>query len=56
MKQHSFAILFVYMLKHYSKKEDYEEVGWDENGISKSVVLKQLGLEEVDKVLKEKVR
>jgi len=39
-----------------SKKEYYEEAGWDENGIPKSVVLKNLGLDEVDKVLKKKVR
>ena len=39
-----------------SKKEYYEAVGWDENGIPKSEVLKRLGLEEVDKVLEEKIR
>jgi len=39
-----------------SKKEYYEEIGWDENGIPKSEVLKKLGLDEVDKVLEEKVR
>jgi len=39
-----------------SKKEYYEAAGWDENGIPKSEVLKQLGLEEVDTVLEEKIR
>jgi len=39
-----------------SKKEYYEEVGWDENGIPKSEALKKLGLEEVDRTLKKKVR
>ncbi|UCE57376.1 MAG: aldehyde ferredoxin oxidoreductase [Candidatus Bathyarchaeota archaeon] len=39
-----------------SKKEYYEEVGWDENGIPKSEVLKHLGIEEVDRILEEKVR
>jgi aldehyde:ferredoxin oxidoreductase len=39
-----------------SKKEYYEAAGWDENGIPKSEVLKRLGLEDVDKVLEEKVR
>jgi len=39
-----------------SKKEYYKEVGWDENGIPKSEALKKLGLEEVDRILKEKVR
>jgi len=39
-----------------SKKEYYEAVGWDENGIPRSEVLKQLGLEEVDRVLEEKIR
>jgi len=38
------------------KKEYYEEVGWDENGIPKSEALKKLGLGEVDRVLKEKIR
>ncbi|NPD90390.1 MAG: aldehyde ferredoxin oxidoreductase, partial [Asgard group archaeon] len=33
------------------KKEYYEAVGWDENGIPKSEVLKRLGLEDVDKAL-----
>lgn len=39
-----------------SKKEYYEAIGWDENGIPRSEVLKQLGLEEADKVLEEKMR
>ena len=39
-----------------SKKEYYEEVGWDKNGIPKSEVLKKLELEEADKVLEEKIR
>ncbi len=39
-----------------SKREYYEEIGWDENGIPKSEVLTKLGLEEVDRVLKEKIR
>ena len=39
-----------------SKKEYYEEVGWDENGIPKSEALEKLGLKEVDRVLKEKIR
>ncbi len=39
-----------------SKKEYYEAVGWDENGIPKSEVLKRLGLEDVDRMLEEKVR
>jgi aldehyde:ferredoxin oxidoreductase len=39
-----------------SKREYYEEIGWDENGIPKSEVLRKLGLEEVDRVLKEKIR
>jgi len=39
-----------------SKKEYYEAAGWDENGIPRSEVLKKLGLEDVDKVLEEKVR
>jgi aldehyde:ferredoxin oxidoreductase len=39
-----------------SKKEYYEEVGWDENGIPKSEALETLGLKEVDRVLKEKIR
>jgi aldehyde:ferredoxin oxidoreductase len=39
-----------------SRKEYYKEIGWDENGIPKSEVLKKFGLEEIDKVLEEKVR
>ena len=39
-----------------SKKEYYEAVGWDENGIPRSEVLERLGLEDVDRVLEEKVR
>jgi len=39
-----------------SKKEYYEAIGWDENGIPRSEVLKRLGLEEAEKVLKEKIR
>ncbi|RLI46432.1 aldehyde ferredoxin oxidoreductase [Candidatus Bathyarchaeota archaeon] len=39
-----------------SKKEYYALVGWDENGIPKSEVLKRLGLEDADKVLEEKIR
>jgi len=38
------------------KNEYYKEVGWDENGIPQSEMLKQLGLEEVDRVLEEKIR
>ncbi|MEM3045978.1 MAG: aldehyde ferredoxin oxidoreductase C-terminal domain-containing protein, partial [Candidatus Bathyarchaeia archaeon] len=37
------------------KKEYYKAVGWDENGIPRSDVLKELGLEDVDKAL-NKVR
>ncbi|RLE56549.1 MAG: aldehyde ferredoxin oxidoreductase [Candidatus Methanomethylicota archaeon] len=37
------------------KRQYYEAVGWDENGIPKSEVLRKLGLESVDKAL-EKVR
>ena len=37
------------------KKQYYEAIGWDENGIPKSEVLKKLGLEDVDKAL-EKLR
>jgi len=33
------------------KKEYYKAVGWDENGIPKSEVLKRLGLEDVNKAL-----
>jgi aldehyde:ferredoxin oxidoreductase len=36
-----------------SVHEYYEEVGWDENGIPKSEVLKKLGLGDVDKVLRK---
>jgi aldehyde:ferredoxin oxidoreductase len=39
-----------------SKKEYYKEVGWDENGIPESEVLKKLGLEEVDRILEKKIR
>jgi len=39
-----------------SRKEYYQAAGWDENGIPKAEVLKRLGLEEVDKVLEEKMR
>jgi len=38
-----------------SKKEYYRAVGWDKDGVPKSSVLKRLGLEEVDKVLKRKL-
>jgi aldehyde:ferredoxin oxidoreductase len=37
------------------KKQYYEAIGWDENGIPKSEVLKKLGLQDVDKAL-EKLR
>jgi len=37
------------------KKQYYEAIGWDENGIPKSEVLRNLGLEDVDKAL-EKLR
>jgi len=37
------------------KRQYYEAIGWDENGIPKSEVLKKLGLEDVDKAL-EKLR
>jgi len=37
------------------RPEYYKMIGWDENGIPKSSVLKKLGLEDVDKAL-EKVR
>lgn len=33
------------------KKQFYEAIGWDENGIPKSEVLRELGLESVDKAL-----
>jgi len=36
-----------------SKKEYYESVGWDENGIPKAEELRRLGLENVAKKLKE---
>jgi len=36
-----------------AKKEYYENVGWDENGIPKPEELKRLGLEGVDRKLKE---
>jgi aldehyde:ferredoxin oxidoreductase len=39
-----------------SKKEYYEEIGWDENGIPTSEILKQLGLQEVDKVLEKRIK
>lgn len=37
------------------KKEYYEAVDWDERGVPKSEILRQLGLEDVDKVLKNKL-
>jgi len=37
------------------KKQFYEAIGWDENGIPKSEVLRELGLESVDRAL-EKIR
>jgi len=37
------------------KKQYYEAIGWDENGIPMSEVLKELGLEDVDRAL-EKLR
>jgi aldehyde:ferredoxin oxidoreductase len=37
------------------KKAYYEGVGWDEKGIPKSSVLKKLGLEKVNDVLKKKI-
>jgi aldehyde:ferredoxin oxidoreductase len=33
------------------RKQYYEAIGWDENGIPKSDVLKKLGLQDVDKAL-----
>jgi len=33
------------------KKEYYEAVGWDKNGIPRSAALKKLGLDDVDKAL-----
>jgi len=38
------------------KKEYYEAVGWDEHGIPKSEELRRLGLEGVDKKLRESLR
>jgi len=38
-----------------SKKDYYRAVGWDQYGVPKSSVLKRLGLEDVDRVLKEKL-
>ena len=38
------------------KRRYYEAVGWDESGIPRSEVLKQLGLGEVDRILEEKIR
>ena len=38
------------------KRRYYEAVGWDESGIPKSEMLKQLGLEEVDRILDKKIR
>jgi len=38
------------------RRRYYEAVGWDEHGIPKSDVLRRLGLEDVDRVLEEKVR
>lgn len=37
------------------KREYYEAVGWDENGISKSETLRKLGLQDVNNAL-EKLR
>jgi len=37
------------------KQQFYKAIGWDENGIPKSEILKKLGLEDVDKAL-EKIR
>ena len=39
-----------------AKKEYYETVGWDENGIPRSEELKRLGLEDVDRKLRETMR
>jgi len=36
-----------------AKKEYYESVGWDENGVPKSEELKRLGLSELDRKLEE---
>ena len=38
------------------RKEYYKAAGWDEQGIPTSKTLKKLGLSDVDKTLKEKVR
>ncbi len=38
-----------------SRKEYYKAVGWDERGIPTSATLKKLGLNDVDKLLKEKI-
>jgi aldehyde:ferredoxin oxidoreductase len=38
------------------RKEYFETIGWDEQGVPKSEVLKSLGLDEVDKVLREKIK
>jgi aldehyde:ferredoxin oxidoreductase len=38
------------------RKEYFETVGWDERGVPKSEVLKSLGLDDVDKVLREKIK
>lgn len=35
------------------KKEYYEAVGWDENGVPSSEVLRRLGLDDVDRTLKK---
>jgi aldehyde:ferredoxin oxidoreductase len=37
------------------RKQYYEAIGWDDKGIPKSSVLRELGLEDVDKAL-EKLR
>jgi len=38
------------------KREYYEAVGWDERGIPRSDILKQLGLQSVDKALRQKLK
>ena len=38
------------------KKEYYDIMGWDENGVPTSETLKELGLENVDAVLKKKLK
>jgi aldehyde:ferredoxin oxidoreductase len=38
------------------KKEYYDIMGWDENGVPTSETLKELGLESVDAVLKKKLK